>query len=166
MRGMTYILDEDVPKSFRDDVREHWGQHLEELRASVVSGSAVAAVPPNVSSESVRRSEVDMAIVCGSMLWMLTYSCGYCLVAGTALTGWEVETPSASRGHRWGCLNCLRNWDREHHVAVVVNLVMDGKFCSLCSYWPLSEYVKRNWPDVYNTAGHVGDGAHDVVLEV
>lgn len=165
-RGTIIILDADVPESFRNDVRKHWAQHLEEFRASAASGSAVAAVPPNVSSESVQRGEVDLAIVCGAMLWMLTYSCGYCLVAGKAMTGLDVNAATASRSHRWGCLNCSRNCDREHQAAVVVELVMDGKSYSLYSYRPLSEYVKTSWPEVYSKASHLGDGAHDVVLEV
>ena len=84
-------------------------------------------MPPDVSTESVQRGEGGLAIVCGSMMWMVTYSCGSCLVSGTVLTCWDVKTPSANRGHRWGCLHCFRNWAREHHAAVVVNLVMDGK---------------------------------------
>ena len=85
---------------------------------------------------------------------MLTYSCSYCLVAGRALTCWDAKTPSASKGHRWGCLNCLGNWDREHSAAVAFNLVMDGKSCSFYSYWPLSEWVKRHWPEVYHKASY------------
>ena len=81
---------------------------------------------------------------------MVTYSSGSCLVSGAVLTGWEVKTPSANRGHRWGCLHCFRNWDREHIAAEDANLVMDGQFCSFYSYWPLSEYVKTNCPEVYH----------------
>ncbi len=71
-RWTINIMDEDVPESFRDDVRKHWVLHLGELWAPAASGSAVAAVPPNVSSESIRRGEVDMIFVCGHMQVILT----------------------------------------------------------------------------------------------
>ena len=91
-------------------------------------------MPPNVSSESIRRGEVDMIFVCGHMQVKLTYACIHCLVAGTALTVWDAKSPSLSKGHRWGCLNCLGNWDRESSAAVAINLVMDGKSLSFYSY--------------------------------
>ena len=48
----------------------------------------------------------------------------------------------------------MGNWDRESSAAVVINLVMDGKSCSFYSYWPLSEWVKRHWPEVNHKASH------------
>ena len=129
-------------------------------------GGAVATVPPDESSENVQRGEVDMAIVCGSTIWMVTYACGFCLVSGNTLTGWDVKTATANRGHRRGCLHCDRNWHREHMAAVVVHVVMDGESCSFYSHWPLSDYVRTNWPEVYHKACHWRHRAHDVVLEV
>ena len=46
------------------------------------------------------------------------------------------------------------NWDREHTAAVVIHLVMNGKSVSFYSHWPLSEYVRKNWPEVYFKACH------------
>ena len=127
---------------------------LVEVNAAAASGSAVAAVPSDVSAESVKCGEVDRAFVCESMIWMVTYDCGFCLVSGKALTGWDVKAATANRGHRWGRLHCYRNWDREHMAAEDVHFVMDGKTCSFYSLWPHSEYVKATWPEVYQKACH------------
>ena len=88
-------------------MRAYWAMQLAELNAAAASGSAVAAVPSDVSAETVLRGEADMAIACGSMIWILTYACGSSLMSGSALTGWNVKTLSAKRGHQWGCL-CLK----------------------------------------------------------
>jgi hypothetical protein len=60
---------------------------LVEVNAAAASGSAVAAVPSEVSAGSVKCREVGIAFVCGSMIWMVTYACGFCLVSGKALAG-------------------------------------------------------------------------------
>ena len=73
---------DDVLDWFRRDVRAYRAMQLVELNAAAASGSAVAAVPSDVSAESVKCGEVDMAIVCGSMMWKVTYACGFCLVQG------------------------------------------------------------------------------------
>jgi len=153
-RGGINILDADIPESFRADVRTYWAQHLEELKAIAASGSAVAAMPSDISSACVERGDVNMAIACGSMIWMLTYACGSCLMAGKALTGWGVKPATGNRGHRLGCLHCWKNWERESMAAVVIHIIMDGKSCSFYSPWPLSWYVQQNWPEVYFKACH------------
>ena len=65
-----------------------------------------------------------------------------------------MKAATANRSQRWGRLHCYRKWDREHTAAEDVHFVMDGKTCSFYSHWPLSEYVKANWPEVYQKACH------------
>ena len=80
-------LVDDVPDQFRRDVRAYWAMLLVEVNTAAASGSAVAAVPSDVSAESVKCGEVDGVFVCESMIWMVTYYCVFCLVPGKALAG-------------------------------------------------------------------------------
>ena len=42
-------------------------------------------------------------IVCGNIVWTITYTCGDCLIGGSAVTGWDFKGSTGNRGNRWGC---------------------------------------------------------------
>ncbi len=64
-RDAIYILDEDVPESFRKDVRSFWVEQLDELRRAGAPGSGFEAVPSDASAETILNGEADIAIDCG-----------------------------------------------------------------------------------------------------
>jgi hypothetical protein len=84
----------------------------------------------------------------------MTYSCHNCGTSGSAFTGWDVKPPSSNKGWRWGCLVCGQNWARSTDMSVLVHLSANQLSLSFYTRWPLDDWVKENWPEVYHKANH------------
>jgi hypothetical protein len=83
----------------------------------------------------------------------LFYSCDQCMVALAAVSGWEFK--KTSKGLRWGCKACYKNWDRETSKScMIVFYYQDRKFSAFFA-WPGSQRAKDECPAVHYGYEHM-----------
>ncbi len=95
-----------------------------DLQATGATGPASSVTAKSVT---VRAGYLDLVIVCGNITWQITYTCGSCLVACSAVTGWGYKKATTNRCHHWGCMQCWKNWQRESPAAVTIHMQIAGK---------------------------------------
>ena len=122
---MTFNLsDPSLPQEFIQNIKDHYV----EQKWCKADGFAEVAHTQN--------------LVCTA-----TFACDKCGVAGAALTGWD--TGRNNKGLKWGCFSCYKNWDRESPASVVLHIQHGAKSFSFFSYWPLSYFASKHWPEVH-----------------
>ena len=138
-RWRFQLCNPSLSKTFVDDVLERYRQQQWADRGI------------DVEDDSLRTYiDTETLIVTG------TYSCHYCGMAGSRLTGFDIKPGTENQPWRWGCVVCAKYWKRLSTRAMVMHVAFREMTFSFFSRWPLSRWAKENWPDIYHKAVHHG----------
>ena len=128
------LTDPDIPEAFRQDIRSLYLQNGW-LEAGSTSSDFVTANMHN------------------SIEGKASYACDGCARSGEAQTGIDVvQSATSNSPWRWGCRLCRRNWARDAPCALVLHLRYLDKSFSFFTRWPLAQWVRDHWPEVYYKA--------------